>query len=559
MTAPDASTRDRRAELMIEGRIATLAGSVGFGWVEAIAIGGGRVLASGTRQAIDALVGPGTRRLSLAPDEVAVPGLTDAHLHLAAAAMSARQVDLEPEPTIAAGLARLAEADATLDDPASWLLGHGWDLDRWGRWPTADDLATVAPGRRMALWAHDHHSLWASHEALAAAEVTAESPDPPGGQIRRDASGRPSGVLHEAATRLVTARIPPPSADALVEAIPAIGRALLALGVVAVHDPGGLVPEPTTAGAYTAYARLAERGELPVRVHASHRADALDAVLAAGHRSGALLGGDADGRARVGWLKLFADGSLGSRTAALLAPFATEPDRPLEPGRERGIFVTEPATLAALTARAAAGGIVGQIHAIGDAALRAALDALEPWAGSGPLAARVEHVQLADRSDLARFARLGIAASVQPVHLAADAPTARRLLGDRAERTGYPLRSLADAGALLAFGTDAPIEPIDPWPGVAIAVTRSDPSWAPDAAPFGPAEALDLARALRAACVDPALVAGERDRGRLVAGHRADVVILPAACLDEPVVPRGSLATARPTRVLVDGRVVFES
>ena len=311
MTAPDASTRDRRAELMIEGRIATLAGSVGFGWVEAIAIGGGRVRASGTRQAIDPLVGPGTRRLSLAPDEVAVPGLTDAHLHLAAAAMSARQVDLEPEPTIAAGLARLAEADATLDDPAAWLLGHGWDLDRWGRWPTADDLATVAPGRRMALWAHDHHSLWASHEALAAAEVTAESPDPPGGQIRRDASGRPSGVLHEAATRLVTARIPPPSADALIEAIPAIGRALLALGVVAVHDPGGLVPEPTTAGAYAAYARLAERGELPVRVHASHRADALDAVLAAGHRSGALLGGNADGRARVGWLKLFADGSLG--------------------------------------------------------------------------------------------------------------------------------------------------------------------------------------------------------------------------------------------------------
>ncbi len=357
----------------------------------------------------------------------------------------------------------------------------------------------------------------------------------------------------------MTGRIPPPTADALVEAIPAIGRALLALGVVAVHDPGSLIPDPTTTGAYAAYARLADRGELPVRVHASHRVEALEAVVAAGQRSGAVLGRDPDGRARVGWLKLFADGSLGSRTAALLEPFAIEPDRPLERGRERGIFVTDPATLTGLTARAAAGGIVGQIHAIGDAALRAALDALEPWAGRGPLAARVEHVQLADPADLPRFARLGIAASVQPVHLAADATAARRLLGDRAERSGYPLRSLADAGALLAFGTDAPIEPFDPWPGIAIAVTRSDPAWPAGSAPFGPAEALDLARSLRAACVDPALVAGERDRGRLVAGQRADVVILPAACVDEPVTPRGRLATARPNCVLVDGRMVFES
>ena len=140
-----------------------------------MAIGGGRVLATGTRGAIDGWVGPGTRRLVLAPDEVALPGLTDAHLHLAAAAMSARQVDLEDDPTIEAGLARLAVAEATLDDPAAWLLGHGWDLDRWGRWPTADDLATVAPGRPVALWAHDHHSLWASHAALVAAELTAKS------------------------------------------------------------------------------------------------------------------------------------------------------------------------------------------------------------------------------------------------------------------------------------------------------------------------------------------------------------------------------------------------
>ena len=417
------------AERIVTGRIATLGGRSGFGWVEAIAIAGGRVVAAGSTAAVEATAGPRTARHRLGPDEVALPGLTDAHLHLAEAAISARAVDLESAPTLEAGLRQVAEAHAALADPAAWLLGHGWYLDRWGRWPTADDLEAVASGRRVALWAHDHHSLWASRAALAEARVGAGTPDPEGGSIRRLPGGTPSGVLHEAAARLVASRIPPPTADDLVEAIPPLARALLALGVVAVHDPGGLVPDPTLGGAFAAYARLAERDELPVRVHASLRQEAVAVATERGHVSGSLLGANPEGRARVGWQKLFADGSLGSRTAAMLEPFTVEPDRPLPPGLERGIFVTEPAALVEQVARAAGVGIVTQIHAIGDAALRAALDALAPHVGRGPLVPRIEHVQLADPADLPRFAGLGVAASVQPVHLRGDAAPRRGSCG----------------------------------------------------------------------------------------------------------------------------------
>ena len=548
-----------QASLVVEGRIATLAGPNGFGWVEAVAVADGRIVAAGSRPDLDGIDGPKTRRLRLGPDEIAIPGLTDAHLHLADAAIAASHVDLTEAPTLGQGLAWIAAREASLTAPEAWLEGHGWDSDRWGGWPTAADLERVAPGRRVALWAHDHHSLWVSSTALAAGGIGPGTPDPDGGAIRRGPGGEPTGVLHETAARLVSVHLPEPTADDLVAALPPLGRALVALGVVAVHDPGGLVPDPTLRGAYAAYARLADRGGLPVRVHGCLRQEALGAAEARGLRSGTVLGDDPLGRARVGWQKLFADGSLGSRTAAMLDPFVPEPDRPLEPGRERGIWVTPPEQLAELVGRAAAIGISSQVHAIGDAALRAALDALEPHVGVSALAPRVEHVQLVADDDLGRFARSGIAASVQPVHLRSDAIQARRLWGERAERSGYPWRSLAESGALLPFGTDAPVEPIDPWPGIAIAVTRADPGWPAGTGVFGAGEGLSLARALRAACLDGPLSAGEGDRGRLVPGHRADLVVLDRDALEEPVRVGGSLATTRPRRVLIDGEVVFEA
>jgi hypothetical protein len=546
-------------DALITGRIATLAGAAGFGWVEAIGIRDGRVAFAGTEVDLETRADPHTERISLEPDEVAIPGLTDAHLHLAQCAVATRQVDLTSARTVEDGLALIGAAHERLADPDAWLEGHGWDSDRWGRWPTAADLEPVAPGRRCVLWAHDHHALLASRAALWAGGVDRSTPDPAGGVIGRADDGEPTGVLFEEAAGLVAVHVPAITVAELETDLVAVARDLLALGVVAVHDPGGLVPEPNLDWSFPAYTHLSDAGRLPVRTHVSMRDDALAAAIERGLRSGAPLGGHPEARARVGWLKCFADGSLGSRTAALLEEIEVEPDRPLPPERRRGVWITEHAHLVELAERAAAAGIATQIHAIGDAAVRVALEVLAPTAPRVPLMPRLEHVQLLDPADRGSFVAAAIAASVQPVHLGSDAAQARKLWGDRAERNGYTWASIAATGAVMPFGTDAPVEPFDPWPGIALAVRREDPRWPAGTVPYGPHEALSLDRALRAACVDPAVAAREPDRGRLTVGQRADVAVVPAAAIREPVEPGGPLSTARPTLVVMDGRVVFEA
>ena len=542
-------------EMLITGRIATLAGDAGFGWVEAIGIRDGRVAFAGTEVYLETRADPFTERIRLDPGQVAIPGLTDAHLHLAQAAMATRQVDLEDAPTIEEGLRWLREAHERLPDGA-WLEGHGWDSDRWGGWPTADQLETVAPGRRASIWAHDHHALWASHTALREADLP--SGDPDGGVIRRASDGSPEGVLYEAATRFVTVRVTPPSLDEIERAIVEVGLDLVSLGVVACHDPGGVAPDPALTYSFPAYARLSDAGRLPLRVHACMRDDAVPEAIAQGHRSGARLGSNPDGRATVGWQKCFSDGSMGSRTAALLEDIEPEPDRPLPPSQRRGVWITDADGLRERAERAAAGGIATTIHAIGDAAIRAALDVLTPFAETSPLMPRIEHVQMLHPDDRPRFAAAGIAASVQPVHLGSDAITARKVWGDRAEIEGYTWKAIADTGAVMPFGTDAPVESYDPWPGLALAVRRDDPRWPSGTPTFAPEQSLTLDRALRANCIDGAVSARETDRGRLTVGQRADIVVIPAASIDEPVTPGGSLSTTRPEMVLMDGKVVFE-
>ncbi len=542
-------------DMLVTGRIATLEGDAGFGWVEAIGIRDGRVAFAGSEVFLETRADPFTERIRLEPDQVALPGLTDAHLHLAQAALASRHVDLGDAQTLDEGLARLRDAHDQLPADA-WLEGHGWDSDRWGGWPTADSLESVAPGRKAVLWAHDHHALWASHAAIGAADLP--DGDPPGGVIRRADDRSPEGVLYEAATRLVTIHVPPPSAEDLEAAIVEVGKDLVSLGVVACHDPGGVAPDPDLSYSFPAYARLSDAGRLPVRVHACMRDDAVAAAIEQGHRSGRRLGANPDGRAMVGWQKCFADGSLGSRTAALLDDIEPEPDRPLPRDLRRGVWMTEPAALRERVERAAAGGIATIIHGIGDAAIRAALDVLTPFAATSPLMPRVEHVQMLHPDDRPRFAAAGIAASVQPVHLGSDALQAWKLWGERAEAEGYTWKSIADTGAVMPFGSDAPVESYDPWPGLALAVRREDARWPSGTPAYAPEQSLTLERALRANCIDGAVSAREIDRGRLTVGQRADLVVIPAVSIDESVTPGGPLSTTRPMMVLMDGKVVFE-
>ena len=544
--------------LIITGRIATLAGARGPGWVEAIAIDGGRVVAAGSQAEAASALGAGAARLQLAPDEVAIPGLTDAHLHLAEAALARARVQCEGTSSIHALVARVQAAADGRTDPGAWVEGAGWDADTLGRWPTADDLERAAPGRLVAVWAHDHHALLASRAALAAAGIDDRTADPDGGVIRRDAHRQATGVLHETAAGMVARLAPPANATDIAAVLaPLIGE-LLALGVVAVHDPGGLSERTDLGGSLAAYRSLAAAGSLAIRVHACVRPEQLEAAGAAAWRSGEALGPDPMGRLRLGWLKTFADGSLGSRTAALLAPLELAADEPEPPNDGYGVWMTPPEELRRQAERAAGLGITTQIHAIGDAAVRAALGALAPTVGRTALMPRVEHTQLVHPTDIPRFAQLGIAASMQPVHIRSDAAKARRLWGHRADAWAFALGALDKAGAVIAFGTDAPVEPVDPWPGLACAVTRAASGWPAGTPPLGPGHALPLWRAIRAACLDPALTAAERDRGRLVPGHRADVVVLSAAAVVEPVETGGPLWGARPRLVLVDGEVASE-
>lgn len=544
-------------DLLITGRIATLAGEEGFGWVEALGVTGGRVAFAGSAVELETRADPHTRRIHLEPGEIALPGLTDAHLHLADAALAAEQADLTDDVSLAEGLARIATVHRTLPS-GTWLEGAGWDQRRWGRWPTSEDLEAVAPDRPVALWSFDHHALWVSRAALRLAGIDERTEDPDGGIIRRAADGAPDGVLLENACTLVSTRIPPASPEALDRAVGRLGRRLLELGVVGVHDPGHVSPDGELR-AFASYARLDDAGELPVRVHACLRSEALPAVLARGLRSGDQLGSDPRGRVRLGWLKLFADGTLGSRTAALLDPIS---DRSGHGGAdEHGVYRMSPEVLATFAEQAAAGGIASQIHAIGDAAVRASLDALEPTVSRVGLMPRLEHVQLVHPDDRPRFARSGIAVSAQPVHLREDAATARRDWGDRAESWGYAWRTLLRSGAVLAFGTDAPVEPIDPWPGIAMAVLRADTAWPAGTPPFGLHEALTLSEALRAACLGPAVTAREADRGRLIPGCRADLIVLPAAERRTPsdATMTATIGTIRPRLVLMDGEVEVEA
>jgi hypothetical protein len=543
------------AELIITGRVATLGGDHGFGWQPGIAIADGRVVAVGSESELEVFVGPRTERWRLPPEHLVVPGITDAHLHLMLLTLAATHLDLTGLD-LAAVLDAVGARDRAMlgaGDAAGWLFGHGWSAHELGGWPDAQMLERAAPGRRIELVAHDHHASWLSVAALEAAGISAATPDPDGGVVRRDESGRPTGILHETAGALIESAIPEPLDEEVTRSLATVAQQLAALGITGCHDPGELSADTQIVRGPLFYRRLAGEGRLPLRVHASVRAPQLERAIELGLRSGQRAG-----RYSMGWLKLFADGSLGSRSAALLAPYSDAATNP-PTGGPAGMFLTPPEDLADLARRAEKNGIAVQMHAIGDAAVRAVLDVFEslPPAPHGlPLMRRVEHAQLVDPLDQPRFGALRVAASVQPVHLRSDAPQIELGWGKRGEYA-IPLRGLLDGGALIPFGTDAPVEPPDPWPGLAVAVVRRDPG-DESAVSVGPNQAMDLARALRGACLDPALVAGGDDVGRLTPGMRADLLVVPAAGFADPI-DSAALAATRPLATLVDGEVVYRS
>ncbi len=538
-------------DLVIVGRVLTLAEPGSLGFVEAVAVADGRIVATGAGPDIEALAGPRTRHWRLPSGTCVMPGVTDAHLHLGMAAAATLGVRLGGLPDRDAVWAAIETAHANrvaAGDPDGWLTGDGWSLDQLGGWPSAVDLDALAPGRPVALWSHDHHTRWASSAALRIASIDRSSHDH-GGLIRRDPTAQPTGVLHESATAILDRVMPEPTIEQRASAIRRYADELTALGVTGVHDPGDLAVGPDIDGPER-YQLLARDGCLPIRVAASVRETQLETAIAAGMRTGQGIG-----RYRAGWLKLFADGSLGSRSAALLAPYeAGDPAGP-PVGGPAGMLTHAAGPMCSVAARAASSGIAVQIHGIGDAAVRAALDVLERIPRVAGVAHRIEHAQLVDAADVSRFARSGIAASVQPCHLCSDVTAIRLAWGDRSDRA-FPLAALDAAGALLPLGTDAPVESPDPWRNLAAAVRRTDPAWDAEEPAFHAEQAISLERALRAACVDPAITLGDPALGRLRAGSPADLIVIPDAGLRDPGLRGQHLAHTRPLATLIDGQVV---
>ncbi|MBM3471140.1 MAG: amidohydrolase [Armatimonadetes bacterium] len=517
-------------------------GSVSPG--DALAAAGGRVLAVGDTAGLAAAF-PCARRVDLQGLPV-FPGLIDAHLHLIGYGFGLLQVDLRGAGS-SREAARLVSAAAARLPEDAWVLGHGWDKNRWpeDRFPTRHDLDPATAGRPAVMASKDGHLLWVNSTALRAAGITRDTSDPPGGVIGRDAAGEPDGILKEEAAALVRRVVPPATSEMRERAAAAAIADLHRLGITGVHTFTG-----TTASGpedFVALQRLHARGELSMRVVASLPDRHIEAAAACGMRTG--LG---DEMLRVGPVKIFADGALGSQTASMLAPYDGQPDN-------LGVQVRSPAELDRLVARAIDAGLWTATHAIGDRANRDVLDVFERHqAASQRLGARhrIEHVQLLHPDDLPRLARIGVVASMQPIHATEDRDIADRYWGSRA-RWAYAWRSLAASGAVLAFGSDAPVETPDPWQGIYAAVTRrrehGKDGNAGHAEAWYPQECISLEEAVRAYTAGAAFAAGtEGWQGALRPGSAADFIVLDR---DPYAGPPEELLRVRVLATVVGGRI----
>lgn len=507
---------------------------------DALAVAAGRLLAVGSSEDLAAAF-PRARRIDLQGLPV-FPGLIDAHLHFVSYGLGLLNVELRETRSIADAV-RLVGRRAQAVPPGTWVFGHGWDKSLWveDRFPTRRDLDPIVGDRPVALSSKDGHVLWVNTAALRLAGVTRQTPEPAGGAIGRDLSGEPDGIFKEEAKALIHRAVPATTNELRDQAVGAASAQFHRLGLTGVHAFTGSSDEG--AAQFETLQRLRDRGELAIRVTATVPDRLLDAAVQAGVRTGA-----GDAMLRIGALKIFADGTLGSQTASMLEPFDGQPGNV-------GIHVRTPEEIDDLVRRATEAGLWCAVHAIGDRANRDVLDVFERHLESSRRAGarhRIEHVQLLHPQDVPRFARLGVTASMQPIHATADRDIAERYWGTRA-RWSYAWQSLTQHGTRLAFGSDAPVETPDPWRGLYAAVTRkregSDGrSWYPD-------ECLTLEQAFAAYTAGCAYAAGTEEwQGTLEEGSAADFIVLdrdPYGGQPEDLLRVQVLAT------VVDGRVRY--
>ncbi len=484
--------------------------------VTALAIQNERVVAWGSDSDMLALADAQTVRENL-DGKTVIPGLTDAHIHWLWTARSLQEVDVFEVPSKAIAIERVAERVRKSPANNDWISGRGWAQDYWtdSAFPSAADLDAVAPHVPVYLGAKSGHACWVNSAALKACGINANTPDPTGGQIQRDAHGEPTGILFETAINLVTDQIPAPALDTLVDYMADAQKLALASGLTGIHDFDG--PE-----CLRGLQALRERGDLHIRALKNINKEWLPAALETG-----LRWGFGDDWIRIGGLKIFADGALGPRTAYMIDPYEGEPDN-------YGISVTDKEEMLELVSKASAAGLPSTIHAIGDRAVHDVLDVYEAVrreeAERGDARQtrrhRIEHVQIIHPDDAHRLAELDVIASMQPLHATSDYVSADRYWGERS-KWAYNIRLQLEQGAKIALGSDSPVEPFEPLKSIYAAVTRRRTNGEPGPKGWYPELRLNIDETISGYTIGPAYAAGMEDRlGKLAPGFLADLVVL---------------------------------
>ena len=544
------STGSVAADLVLVGG-AVMTMDPGGPSARAVAVGGGRILAVGEVSEIDELTGPRTRRIDLR-SRTLLPGFIDAHCHPVMAGVDLLRCPLHDlTPTVDVYVAAIrAYADAHPD--LAWVVGNGWYMAAFpGGTPSRDDLDRAVPDRPAYFVNRDGHGAWVNSRALELAGITAATADPPDGRIERRLDGEPQGTLHEGAGHLVDRLIPDPSVDEIAEGLGLAQAYLHRLGITAWQD--AWVTPPWLAG----YRRFAESGRLTARVIAcqwwerDQGEEQVEGFVEA--RSSASIG-----RLEAGTIKIMTDGVCENYTASVLEPYLDADGRPTG---NRGIDFVDPERLKRSVTRLDSLGFQVHFHALGDRAVRQALDAVEAARranGMTDMRPHLAHLQIVDPADWPRFRELGAGANIQPYWACNDDQMTNLtlpFLGPERAALQYPIASLRRAGARLVGGSDWTVSTPNVLAEVEVGVTRISPE-SRDREPFLPDEAIDLETALRAFTMGSAW-ANHRDAttGSIEIGKLADLVVM-----DRDIArgPANRLGDARVLLTLVQGEPVFE-
>jgi predicted amidohydrolase YtcJ len=525
-----------------------------------VAVRDRRIVYVGDDAGVTPFVGPHTRVVTSSADVTVLPGLADGHAHLIGLGMSLQALDLRGLDSTTAIVQAVAKATAAQTSVKSWILGRGWDQNRFQP-PSFPDRAALkaldeaASSHPVWLRRIDGHAGWASSAALAQAGITRKTAEVAGGRILRDDSGEPTGVLIDNAMDLVERVLPQPSGSELEAAIIRGSGYVVARGLTAVHEMG------LSFDAVGAYHRLAEQGRLPLRIY-GYAEDPIPTKLqqlphslayrAELDRLSQRLGPpEHSGHFTLRGIKLFMDGALGSRGAALEQPYSDDP-------KNRGLLLTSPDHIEMMARWALVYGYQIATHAIGDRAVNLVLDAYQRAGVRAERNARfrIEHVQVLSDDVLSqrRFQELGVIASMQPQHMTSDSPWAGQRLGPNRLKLAYAWRGLLDSGARLCAGSDFPVEEADPRLGLQAAVWRGATAGKP------PSDALTVGEAVRLYTSDAAYAAFSDDRlGRIAVGMLADLTVLDGKLtIDDKEPAPTDLARRKILLTVVDGTVVYD-